>query len=148
MQSQESSSMLSDEKMQSWKDDMQTAVNDLSLMALQGIDNPAVLDQAERCLYYALAELYRKHKVGEMSTDECKRLKQEAVRQYEKDRSDIAWYLKLIQTHAKMWNRIEHAGAVYAQSENRTPEADAFFEAVYGCRPKERGEQHDRTETE
>lgn len=147
MQSQESSSMLSGEKMQSWKDNMQTAVNDLSLMALQGIDNPAVLDQAERCLYYALAELYRKHKVGELSTGECKRLKQEAVRQYEKDRSGAAWHTKMIQSQSKLWARIEHAGTVYAQSENRTPEADAFFEAVYGCRPKERNE-HDRTETE
>lgn len=121
-------------------DDVQTAVNEISLMAAKGGKLTVILDLPERCLYFALRELYESYRTQRMTAEQCKDGKTEAIRQYEKDRSDAAWYLKLIQTHAKMWNRIEHAGTVYAQSDNRTPEADAFFEAVYGCRPKERGE--------
>lgn len=127
---------LPDDQKEKWLYDLQTAVNDISVMAAQGYDNALELDPPERCLFYALAELYRKHGVGELSTDECKQLKSVAIKQYEKDRSLLVSYEKQIIDHAKMWNRIEHASTVYAKSNNRTPEADAFFEAVYGCKLK------------
>lgn len=116
---------------------MQTAVNDISVMAAQGGAKVLELDPPERCLYYALAELYRKHSAGELSTDECKLFKHIATKQYQQDRSLLVSYQKQVINHAKMWQRIEHASSVYANSGHRTPEADAFMEAVYGCKLKE-----------
>lgn len=131
---------LPDEQKEKWLYDLQTAVNDISVMAMQGSTESFSLDPPERCLYYVLADLYRKHSVGELSTDECKLLKQAATKQYEKDRSLLVSYQKQVIHHAKMWNRIEHACSVYNQSGNRTPEADAFVEAVYGCKLKPVGD--------
>lgn len=131
---------LPSEQKEKWLCDLQTAVNDISVMAAQGGVDPFELDPPERCLYYALADLYRKHGVGELSTDDCKQAKQNAVRQYEKDRALLVSYQRQVIHHAKMWNRIEHACSVYNQSGNRTPEADAFVEAVYGCKLKPVGD--------
>lgn len=131
---------LPSEQKEKWLYDLQTAVNDISVMAAQGYDNALELKPPERCLFYALAELYRKHGVGELSTDDCKTMKQNAVRQYEKDRALLVSYQKQVLHHAKMWNRIEHACSVYNQSGNRTAEADAFVEAVYGCKLKPVGD--------
>ena len=128
------------EQKEKWLYDLQTAVNDISVMAAQGGVEPFELDPPERCLYYALADLYRKHGVGELSTDDCKQAKQNAVRQYEKDRALLVSYQKQVLHHAKMWNRIEHACSVYSQSGKRTAEADAFVEAVYGCKLKPVGD--------
>lgn len=131
---------LPSEQKEKWLYDLQTAVNDISVMAAQGGIEPFELDPPERCLYYALADLYRKHGVGELSTDDCKQAKQNAVRQYEKDRALLVSYQKQVLHHAKMWQRIEHACSVYSQSGNRTQEADAFVEAVYGCKLKPIGD--------
>lgn len=131
---------LPSEQKEKWLYDLQTAVNDISVMAAQGGADPFELDPPERCLYYALADLYRKHGVGELSTDNCKQAKQNTVRQYEKDRALLISYQKQVLHHAKMWKRIEHACSVYSQSGNRTPEADAFVEAVYGCKLKPVGD--------
>lgn len=125
---------------------MQTAVNDISVMAAQGGAKALELDPPERCLYYALAELYRKHNDGELSTDECKLLKQVATKQYEKDRSLLVSYQKQVINHAKMWQRIEHASTVYSHSGHRTPEADAFVEAVYSCKLKKGSDPNDSTD--
>lgn len=138
MQEPEKSSTLPAEKEPIRFDNVETAVNELSVMSANGTDKTEQLGMPERCLYYALFDLYRRHRTGELSTEDCKRLKLTAVKQYEKDRNEQDWYVRLIQNHAKLWEHIERAGTVYAKSPRRTPEADAFYQAVYGCLPKDR----------
>lgn len=122
--------------MQTEEERFQTAVNELSLLAANGSNEPEKLSMPDRCLYYTLVDLYRKHSVGALSTEQCRQAKQDAVRQYRTDLNRIDWFNRQVQNHAKLWARIESAGTAYAKSQGRTEEADRFYESVYGFKPR------------
>lgn len=102
-----------------------------------------LVEMPDRILFLTLRDLYRLHREGLLSLDSCKWMKAEAVRQYRKDKSDMEWYRKQIRQRGLFWQKVEHAGTVYAMSDGRTPEGDALFEAVYGMRPRERNDSEE-----
>ena len=91
----------------------------------------------ERALWWQLRDVYAKYRAGTITKEVGEQLKQKAILIYEKDRKDYTSMRDIVQHQAEMWGRIESAARDYAKSNNRTPEADAFYEAVYGCKLKD-----------
>lgn len=79
----------------------------------------------EWLLWYRLRDIYDKVKQHEMTKADGAAQKRGAVNSFETDKM-------LHEVHIKLWQRIERDGTAYAKSENHTPEADAFYKAVYG----------------
>ena len=91
----------------------------------------------ERALWWALRDIYQRFRSGQINKEQGEKQKQNAMRTYERDRKEYA-SLKGIEMHqAKMWCNIELAAREYAIG-NRTPEGDKFYEAVYGCKLKDK----------
>lgn len=90
----------------------------------------------ERILWWTLRDMYRKFRSGQMDKEQGEKAKQKALRIYEQDKSDLDMYKRLVRHSAEMWRDIEAKAEAYAKSSNRSEEADALFEAVYGVRPK------------
>jgi len=91
----------------------------------------------ERVLWWALRDIYARFKAGQISKEAGEQLKQKAMQNYTKDRTQYDSLRRIEQNQAKMWMRIESAARDYTKSDSRTPEADAFCQAVYGCKLKE-----------
>ena len=90
----------------------------------------------ERALWWSLRDIYARFRSGVISKEQGEQQKQNAMRCYQKDKEDYDSMRKLIKHQAEMWSRIEQTGNAYAKSDNRSPEADAFYSAVYGTRPE------------
>lgn len=90
----------------------------------------------ERVLWWALRDIYARFKAGQISKEAGEQLKQKAMQNYARDKTQYDTLCQVEQNNAKMWARIENAARVYATSDSRTPEADAFYQAVYGCKLK------------
>ena len=90
----------------------------------------------ERILWWTLRDMYRKFRAGQMDKEQGEKAKQKAMRQYQQDKGDLDMYKRLVKHSAEMWRDIETKAEAYAKSSNRSDEADALFEAVYGVRPK------------
>lgn len=87
----------------------------------------------ERCLWYALRDVYRRFQNGEITQDKGDAEKRRAVRQYELDAGVLHSANRIIERNANMWTEIELAAMAYGR--DRTVEnADAFFRAVYGVK--------------
>ena len=100
-------------------------------------DRMDVWSDTTQLLYYRLRDMYRAFKSGTITKQQGETQKAQIIRQTERADRDINDLLSQVRHHAELWKRIEHTGTMYAQ--NRTLDnADRFFEAVYGCRPKER----------
>ena len=110
------------------------------LIQIQAFDTAKLPDakcpMPERVLWWTLRDVYARYKSGQISKETGETLKLAAMQTYKRDRAKLDLYVRLVQHQTEMWNRIEHAATVYAKSDNRTPEADAFHEAVYGCKLK------------
>ena len=91
----------------------------------------------ERALWWQLRDVYAKYRAGTISKDQGEKQKQAAMRVYERDKAQYSSLQRVQQHQAQMWVKIEQAGREYAKSNNRTPEADTFYEAVYGCKLKD-----------
>ena len=92
----------------------------------------------ERCLWYALRDVYRRFQAGDLKKEQCVREKNRAIKQFELDRNTLNQAKKIIDHNAAMWAEIELAGSLYTM--DRTLEnADAFVTAVYGVKQKREG---------
>lgn len=92
------------------------------------------MNSAERCLWYALRDVYRRFQAGEITKAKAAADKNIALRQFELDSGTLYEAKKILKHNAAMWTEIELAGNLYRL--DRTLEnADAFINAVYGVRP-------------
>ena len=104
--------------------------------------DPAITPDAEcplpeRALWWTLRDIYTKYKAGTITKEVGEQQKQKAMQTYAKDKASWDMTRRIVQHQAEMWSKIESAGRDYAKSENRTPEADNFYSAVYGCKLKD-----------
>ena len=90
----------------------------------------------ERVLWWAMRDIYARFKSGQISKDAGEQLKQKAMQNYARDRTQYDTLRRIERHQAETWMRIENAARVYAKSGSRTPEADALYQAVYGCKLK------------
>lgn len=111
------------------------------------------LDPQDLLLFYELREAYRRYGAGYTPKEGCVALKRIAVRRRDALAQKLADAEKVQRDWASFWQRVEYAATVYAKSEGRTEEADAFYEAVYRLRPSrkhdndlpiEKGKQNER----
>ena len=91
-------------------------------------------------LVSALSDIYRRFRSGEISPSEGERQFHAAVGAFQTNNENLKLSDRIIQNHAELWKRIESAASNYVLSGNRTPEADMFMEAVYGCKLKKEGD--------
>lgn len=98
--------------------------DELSRLAYSGAPPDSAMPY-EWLLWYRLRDIYDKVKRYEMTKADGAAQKRDAVNSFETDKT-------LHEVHIKLWQRIEQAGTAYAKSEIHTPEADAFYKAVYG----------------
>lgn len=89
----------------------------------------------ERCLWYALRDVYRKFSNGDITKEKGDAEKARALRQFDQDSNSMRLAERIIKRDAAMWMEIELAGSMYRL--DRTLEnADAFVAAVYGVKAK------------
>ena len=92
----------------------------------------------ERCLWYALRDVYRRFQSGDIKKEQSIQEKNRALKQFELDSGVLNSAKKIVAHNASMWAEIELAGSLYSM--DRTLEnADAFLNAVYGVRMKREG---------
>ena len=92
----------------------------------------------ERCLWYALRDVYRRFQSGDIKKDQSIQEKSKAIRQFELDSGELDSARKILSRNAAMWAEIELASSMYTM--DRTLEnADAFVSAVYGVKMKKEG---------
>ena len=111
-------------------------VAEIKLLAFNQTEPPVTLNMAEQVLYLTLSDIYRRFRSGDISQSEGERLIRSATSSFQSNNDNLRLSDRIIQNHAELWKRIESAASNYALSGNRTPEADAFMEAVYGCKLK------------
>lgn len=109
-------------------------IDELSVSAANGTI-PDGLTAPERAVWYPLRDLYKAVRDKHMTAVEAKREKSVLAEQYDRDVKTETERDKAMTYNADLWKRIERAATVYAKSDNRTPEADAFYHAVYGIAP-------------
>ena len=92
----------------------------------------------ERCLWYALRDVYRRFQSGDIKKEQSIQEKSKAIRQFELDCGVLDSAKRIVSHNAAMWSEIELAGSLYGM--DRTLEnADAFVAAVYGGKLKREG---------
>ena len=91
----------------------------------------------ERILWWTLRDVYARFKDGRISKERGEIEKQWAMNAYKRDAARMELYKGLVKHQAEMWQQIEQKGRNYAKSDCRSAEADEFYAAVYGCRPKD-----------
>ena len=91
----------------------------------------------ERALWWQLHDIYARYRAGTISKEQGERQKQKALQTFTRDKSKYGMLTAIANNQARMWSQIEQTATRYANSNNRTPEADAFMEAVYGCKLKD-----------
>ncbi len=105
-------------------------------------DLPDGAAMPERCAWWELREIYRRYRSGEIDRALGRRLMAEVNQQYQADQTMIYNLERIRDRSAAMWAEIEKAGSEYALSENRSPEADRLWEAIYNVKiRKEEDEQ-------
>lgn len=85
----------------------------------------------ERCLFFAMRDLYRQNKSGEISKEEGRSQKQKVMNQFRHDCEQLDYSKTIFSFHANMWKTIELAGSRYMK-EPSIEHADEFVKAVYG----------------
>ena len=88
----------------------------------------------EWLLWYRMRDVYRQVRTGDLTEEKGRKAKTAAVNSYLTDK-------EMWERYPKFWKKIEYAATQYAKSEGRTPEGDAFYEAVYGLRPSNHHEE-------
>ena len=116
--------------------------DDISKYAFMNEMPDQELSCPERCLWYALRDVYRRFQSGEVTKAKCVSEKNAALRQFEIDSNRLNLAKRIVTRNATMWAEIELAASMYHM--DRTLEnADAFIEAVYGVKHKVNGEAGD-----
>lgn len=90
------------------------------------------LPMPDRILWWTWREMYARFKSGKISKEQGEKEKNAASRIYLRDRAKYDDYLRATMRTAELFKRIENAATAYIKSGNRTPEADALYEALYG----------------
>ena len=122
-------------------------VSEIKLLAFNQTEPPVTLNMAEQILYLTLSDVYRRFRSGDISQSDGERLIRASTSSFQTNNENLKLSDRIIQNHAELWKRIEASAAAYVMSGNRTPEADAFVEAVYGVQLKPEGvDQNDNIE--
>ena len=90
------------------------------------------LPMPDRILWWTWREMYARFKSGKISKEQGEKEKNAASRIYLRDRAKYDDYIRATKRTAELFKRIETAATAYIKSGNRTPEADALYEALYG----------------
>ena len=99
------------------------------------------MNSAERCLWYALRDVYRRFKSGNMDKATGDFEKSKALRQFDIDSGKLNMAERIIERDASMWQEIELSANMYHM--HRTLEnADAFVSAVYGVKLKNNNKEN------
>lgn len=108
---------------------------DISKYAYMNELPDASLSCPERCLWYALRDVYRRFQSGDLTKVQSIAEKTKAIRQFELDCKVLHLADRIVTRNAAMWAEIELAGSMYRL--DRTLEnADAFINAVYNVKMK------------
>ena len=115
---------------------------EITKLAAKGRLPEETLPCPERCLFYAMRDLYRQNKCGEISIEDG----------FRRDCEQFNYAKTIFAFHASMWKEIELAGSRYMK-EPTIEHADEFVRAVYGAgriktSRKVYGEEHDEQEDE
>lgn len=102
-------------------------------LAFQGAPMPKGLDLAEQMLFQAFRRLYQYAKLVQMPPERGRQEKLAILREYEKRAAQV----RHMEKTAAMWKEIEAAANRYG-TERTLENADAFVEAVYGVRLKQK----------
>ena len=97
------------------------------------------MNMAEQILFLTLSDIYRRFRSADISRAEGDSLFREAARQFEQNSVKLDMLNRVSLNQAELWKNIETAANNYYLSGNRTPEADAFVEAVYNIKLKQKG---------
>lgn len=117
--------------------DQDFTVQNIQLRAYDASQTPCEECPApERILWWTLRDIYARYKAGQISKEAGEQLKQKAMQTFKRDRARLDMYKRIVQKQAEMWKKIDDSARQYTDSQNRTPEADAVLEAVYGCKLK------------
>ena len=105
---------------------------DFKTRAYNGETPDDILPMPDRLLWWKYREMYAKFKAGKLTKEQGEEEKSAISRQYTKDRKKYDDYIKITKSITDLYKRIENAATAYIKSGNRTPEADALYEALYG----------------
>lgn len=94
------------------------------------------LPMPDRVMFWAMRDMYARFKAGKITKEQGEAELSAARKTYYKDRAKYDGYVTMANHVTSLWKTIEAAGTAYAKSDGRTPEADAFYAAVYGSKPK------------
>lgn len=123
-------------------------LDDLTKMAyLERMPDIHDLKLPEWALWFRLRDLYRDFRQGQVDKEQAEQKKSALLAQYNQDRKDWFNAKEVMDHQAKLWKRIEAAGAVYAK-EPTVENADKFFEAVYSCPRKDKAEYYEIQQAE
>ena len=101
--------------------------NEISKLAYDAEPPESALSY-EWLLWYRLRDIYARVRTGELSEERGRKAKRDAVNTFHAER-------EAFEREAQFWRKIESAAIAYAKAAVHTPEADAFYTAVYGVRP-------------
>ena len=108
---------------------------EISKLAYMGDKPDEPMNCAERCLWYAMRDIYRGFQAGSITKEQGDAEKRKAFKQYDLDIGDLLQAKAILARNASMWAEIEIASIAYGM--DRTVEnADAFMRAVYGVKMK------------
>lgn len=105
--------------------------------ALAEMMPPGEPSVADMVLWYRLRDIYRDHRAGRISPADGTEKKNNALRQYERDKEHLDMADKIILWHGQWWGAIENAAKAYTGNPG-IETADEFFRTVYNAKRKER----------
>ena len=103
--------------------------------AMRGDPMPEGLRIYEQAAYQALRYLYAMYHRKAISREDAAREKNQVRFQYDRAKADFEANRRNLLAHARMWKEIEEAANRFGQ-ERTMENAEAFVQAVYGCRLK------------
>ena len=92
----------------------------------------------ERCLWYALRDVYRKFAAGDLTKEQGDEEKRKAVKQFNADSQKLDLAEQILRRDSEMWREIETACRAF-RLDRSLENADAFVSAVYGVKMKKEG---------
>ncbi len=113
-------------------------VRDFRTAAYNGEFPDERLPMPDRVYFWAMRDMYARYKAGKITKEQGEAELASARKTYYKDRARYDGYVAMTEHVTSLWKTIEAAATDYAKSNGRTPEADAFYAAVYGSKPKDK----------
>lgn len=110
---------------------------DIAKWAYTGDKPDKPMNSAERCLWYAMRDIYKCFQAGTITKEQGDAEKRKAFKQFDLDVGELLQAKAILARNANMWAEIEIAHIAYNM--DRTFEnADAFVQAVYGVKLKQK----------